>query len=68
MVTADLLILLSSGDVLTLETHGDRVQTYTLATLKDFSEHYTQARSQKAELKLFSLHSYCGVFSKGELR
>ena len=63
----ELLILLSSGEVLTIGS-GERPQGHVVNKLKDFSEHYLTPRPHTADIQLFSLHTYCGIFSKGEMR
>ena len=63
----ELLVLLSSGEVITIE-NVDRPRGRVVTKLNDFSEHYPQPRPHTAEIQLFSLHTYCGIFSKGDLR
>jgi hypothetical protein len=63
----ELLVLLSSGEVITID-NVDRPRGRAVTKLKEFSEHYPQPRPHTAEIQLFSLHTYCGIFSKGDLR
>ena len=64
-----LLLLLSSGDVITIDTHGDKHRHRTVVKLRDFPNHYPQTESgTTTDLELFSLHMYCGIFCKGDLR
>lgn len=64
----EVLILLSSGDVVTLCVHDGGIKEHTVTSLKDFSTHYPQPRPLSGDLELFSFHNYCGVFYKGDLR
>lgn len=65
MATSQLLLLLSSGEVVMLHMVRQRPQTRPVVQLKDFCLRYHLPGSQ---LQLFAIHTHYGIFSKGELR
>ena len=67
MTTGQLVVLLSSGEVVTVGTQrGARMQH--VVTLADFAVHYHLPDPRETDLQLFVIHTYYGIFCKGELR
>lgn len=65
MATSQLLLLLSSGEVVTVHMQRHRPQTRLVVRLKEFCVRYHLPGSQ---LQLFAIHTHYGIFNKGELR
>ena len=68
MTTSQLVLLLSSGEVVTVSTLGSRVHMQHVLKLADFADHYRLSSFRDAGLQLFVIHTYYGIFCKGELR
>ena len=66
--TKQLLLLLSSGEIITVHLSEDRVKSHCVTKLKDFPNHFPHTKSGSTDLLVFSFHTYCGVFSNGDLR
>lgn len=65
MATSQLLLLLSSGEVVMMHMQRQRPRTRPVVRLKDFCLRYPLPGSQ---LQLFAIHTHYGIFNKGELR
>ena len=68
MTTRQLVLLLSSGEVVTVETLRSGAAIKHVVRLANFADHYRLPASQRAGLQLFVIHTYYGIFCKGELR
>ena len=66
--TDQLLLLLSSGEVCCVQAQGRRTRTTVVVRLADFSLRYRLPEARKTDLQLFTIHTYYGIFCKGEIR
>ena len=73
MDTNQLLMLLSSGELVTMETHGDRcyIDNTTSRQLNDFKTRYPSLSwlsDHTPQLQLFSFNTYYGIYYNGGIR